>query len=40
MVDDEPFLRAEKLVRNDQRADRVVGGASAGIADDMGVAFG
>jgi hypothetical protein len=38
-MDDEPLLGAEQLVRNDERADRVVGGAAAGVADHMRVAF-
>ena len=40
VVDDEPFLRAEQLVRDDERADRVVGRPAAGVADDMRVALG
>ena len=36
---DEPLARAEQLVGDDQRADRVVAGAAAGVADDVGVAL-
>ncbi len=39
VVDDEPLGRAEQLVGDDQRADRVVAGATAGVADDVRVAF-
>ena len=39
VMDDEPFLCAEQLVRNDERANRIVGGAPAGVADHMRVAF-
>jgi len=40
MVDDEPFVGPEQLVGNDQRADGLVAGAAAGVADDMGVTLG
>ncbi len=30
---------AEQMVRDHERADRVVGGDPAGVADDMGIAF-
>jgi hypothetical protein len=39
VVDDEEFLRAEKLVADDEGADGVVRGAAAGVADDVGVSF-
>src|SRR5512139_2248393 len=40
VVDDEPLAGAQQLVGDDQRADGVVAGAAAGIADDVGVALG
>ena len=39
VVDHEPFGGAEKLVRDHEGADRVVTGAAAGVANDVGVAF-
>ena len=39
VVDDEPLARAEQLVRDHQRADGVVAGTAAGIADHVGVAL-
>jgi len=39
VMDHEPFVRPEQLVRDDQRADGVVACASAGVADDMRVPF-
>ncbi len=39
VMDDEPLIGAEQLVRDDQRADGVVAGAPAGVADHMRVAF-
>src|SRR6266853_4260808 len=39
VVNDEPLPRALQLVRNDQGADRVVAGPSAGVADHMGVSL-
>src|SRR6516164_7173111 len=38
-MNDEPFARAEQLVRDDQGSDRVVGGAASGVSNDMRVAF-
>jgi hypothetical protein len=40
VVDDEEFFCAEELVADDERTDGVVAGAAAGVADDVGVAFG
>jgi len=40
VMDDEKFLRAEEFVTDDERADGVITGAAAGIADYVGVAFG
>ncbi len=40
VMDDEEFLGAEKFVADDEGADGVVTGAAAGVADDVGVAFG
>ncbi len=40
VVDDEEFFGAEELVADDQRADGVVAGAAAGVANDVSVAFG
>ena len=37
--DHEGLLRAEQVVRDNQRADRVVAGEAAGVADDVRVAF-
>ena len=39
VVDDEPLAGTQQLVGNDQRADGVIAGAAAGIADDVGVAL-
>jgi hypothetical protein len=39
VMNDKPFLRAEELVRNDQRPYGVVSRAAARVADDMRVAF-
>ena len=39
VVDDEPLLRAEQLVRDHQRADRIVAGAAAGVADHVRVSL-
>ena len=39
VVDHEPLARAEQLVGDDQRADRVVARAAAGVADDVRVAL-
>ena len=38
VMDDEPFLGAEQLVRDDERADRVIRRAAAGVPDHMCVA--
>ena len=40
VVDDEPLGGAEQLVGDDQRADRVIAGPAAGVADDVRVALG
>ncbi len=40
VMDDEKLLGAEKFVADDEGADGVVTGAAAGVADDVGVAFG
>ena len=37
VIDDDEFLRAEKLVRNDERAQGVLGDDPSGIANDVGV---
>ena len=39
VVDDEPLPRAEQLVGDHERADRVIARASAGVADDVRVAL-
>ncbi len=39
VLDHEPFVRAEQLVRDDQRANRVVARASPGVSDHVGVAL-
>ena len=39
VVNDEPLARAEQLVRDHQRADGIVAGAAAGVADYVCVAF-
>ena len=40
VMDHQPLAGAEQLVRDDEGPDRVVRGATAGIADDMRVALG
>jgi hypothetical protein len=40
VMDYKPFAGTEQLVRNHQGSDGVVRGASAGVANHMGVAFG
>ncbi len=40
MMDHEPFGRAEQLVGNDQRPDGVIARPAAGVANDVGIAFG
>ena len=40
VMDDEPLGGAEELVGDDQRADGVVAGATAGVPDDMRVTLG
>src|SRR5882724_8194834 len=40
MVNDEEFAGAKKFIADDQRADGVVAGPAAGVADNMGIAFG
>jgi len=40
VVNDEEFAGAEQFVADDERADGVVAGSTAGVADDVGVAFG
>ena len=40
VMDHEPLAGAEQLVRDDEGPDGVVGGATAGIADDMRVTLG
>src|SRR5262249_39632845 len=40
VMDDEPLVGAEQLMRDHQRANSIVACAAAGIADDMGIAFG
>ena len=37
VIDDDEFLRAEKLVRNDERAQGVLGDDPSGIANDVGI---
>ena len=39
VVNDEPFPRAQELVRDDQGPERVVARAASGVADDVGVAL-
>src|SRR5680860_544716 len=39
VVDHEPLICTEQLVRNDQRADGVVAGASTGVADNVSIPF-
>src|SRR6478609_9618642 len=39
VVNNEPFLRSQQLVGDDQRADSIVAGAAAGIAYHMRIAF-
>jgi len=39
VIDDHEFFSAEEMMRNDERAQRVVGDDAAGIADDVGVSF-
>jgi hypothetical protein len=39
MMNDEPFTRAEQFVRDDQRPYRIVGGATAGVANHMRIAL-
>ena len=38
MINDDEFLSAEQVMRNDQRAQRVFGGNATGVANDVGVA--
>ena len=38
VTDDDDLVRPEQLLADDQRADDVVGGEAAGVADDVGVA--
>ena len=38
VINDDEFLRAEQVMRNDQGAQRVFGGDSSGVANDVGVA--
>ncbi|GCC45103.1 hypothetical protein chiPu_0029473 [Chiloscyllium punctatum] len=40
MMDDEPFIRSEQLVRDHERADRVIGRASSRITDHVSIALG
>jgi hypothetical protein len=40
VVDDEPLVGPEQLVRDDERADRVVARAASGVADHVRVALG
>src|SRR5882672_1410634 len=40
MVNDEKFAGAEKFITDDQRANGIVAGPAAGVADDVGIAFG
>ena len=39
VVDDEPLLRAQQLVRDHEGPDGVVGRASPGVTDDVRIAF-
>ena len=39
VIDDHKFLSAEKMMGDDERAQRVVGYDAAGVADDVGIAF-
>ena len=39
-MDDEEFFGAEEFVADDERTNGIVAGAAAGVADDVGVAFG
>src|SRR6202011_74444 len=36
---DEPLIGAEQLVRDDQRADRIIAGPPAGVADHVRISF-
>lgn len=38
VIDDDEFLRIEQVMRDDQRADRIVGGNASGVADHVRVA--
>jgi len=38
VVDDDEFLSSEQVMRNDQGAQRVFGGDTAGVANDVGIA--
>src|SRR6267378_2151006 len=40
MVNDEKFAGAEKFIADDQRANGIVAGPAAGVADNVGIAFG
>ena len=40
VVNDKEFASAKKFITDDQGTDGVVAGAAAGVADDVGVAFG
>src|SRR6266850_7969013 len=40
MVNDEKFARAEKFIADDQGANGIVAGPAAGVADNVGIAFG
>src|SRR6266850_5673111 len=40
MVNDEKFACSEKFITDDQRANGIVAGPTAGVADDVGIAFG
>ena len=39
VIDDHEFFSAEEMMRNDERAQCVVGDDAAGIVDDVGVSF-
>src|SRR5579864_6053078 len=39
VVNDKPLSRAQQLVRNDERTNSIVAGASAGVTNDVCVAF-
>ena len=39
MVDDKPLASSQQLVRDDERANGVVGRAPTGISNDVGVTF-